>query len=152
MLTPTASILRLKVNFSATCSRKADFLSLGYVPSCSSTAPCIFFKIIFFFKVFIFRERGREGEREGEEHHCEKHWPVASGTRLDRGPNLQPRHVPWPVIKPPALALWDDTRPSEPLRSGLSGSFSIGEFYDMWTISQCSYYKNKLGIYHKKYT
>ena len=34
----------------------------------------IFFKYTLFFKdfiyVFIFRERGREGEREGEKHQC----------------------------------------------------------------------------------
>ena len=24
------------------------------------------------FKIFIFRERGREGEREGEKHRCER--------------------------------------------------------------------------------
>ena len=38
-----------------------------------------------------FRERGREGEREGE-----KHPLVASLTCPDWGLDLQPRHVPWP--------------------------------------------------------
>ena len=41
------------------------------------------------------RERGREGEREGE-----KHRPVASCTCPEWIWNLQPRPVPWPEIKP----------------------------------------------------
>ena len=30
----------------------------------------VFFFKRFYFYLFIFRERGREGEREGEKHHC----------------------------------------------------------------------------------
>ena len=41
----------------------------------------------------FFRERGREREREGEKHWCEKHQSVASHT------HPQPRHVPWPGIE-----------------------------------------------------
>ena len=58
------------------------------------SSPCYFF----FFKgfyLFIFRQRGGEGEREEE-----KHWWVASHTCPDRGWNLQPRYVPWPGITP----------------------------------------------------
>ena len=47
--------------------------------------------ILVFLKIlFIFRERGREGEREGEKHRC----VVASGTPLYWGPDLQPSHMP----------------------------------------------------------
>ena len=49
--------------------------------------------------LFIFRERGREGERERNISVWEKHWSVASRTCPNQGPNLQPRHVPWPGIK-----------------------------------------------------
>ena len=41
-----------------------------------------FFKKRFY--LFIFRERGRKGEREGEKHRCKKHWSVAS----PKGPDL----------------------------------------------------------------
>ena len=49
--------------------------------------------------VFIFRQKGREGEREGEKHQCAvvlhaHYW----------GPGLQHRHVPWLGIKP--VILW----------------------------------------------
>ena len=46
------------------------------------------FKKIFY--LFIFRERGREGEREGEKHQC----VVASRTTPTGGHGLQPRPVP----------------------------------------------------------
>ena len=39
-------------------------------------------------KLFIFRERGRDGEREGEKHQC----VVASSAPPHWGPGLQPRH------------------------------------------------------------
>ena len=42
----------------------------------------------FFFKDFVFRERGREGEEGGK---CRL---VASHTCPNWGPNPQPRHVP----------------------------------------------------------
>ena len=43
------------------------------------------------FYLFIYRERGRKGEREGEKHQC----VVASqAPPLHWGPGLQPRHVP----------------------------------------------------------
>ena len=46
--------------------------------------------LAFFFKDFIFRERRREGEREGEKHQCR----VASGTPptgdLARNPGMYP--------------------------------------------------------------
>ena len=42
------------------------------------------------FYLFIFREKGREGEREGEKHQCVVGSPVSPTG--DLGP--QPRHVP----------------------------------------------------------
>ena len=48
---------------------------------------------VFFFKdfiYFIFKERGREGGSEGENHHC----VVASREPPDLGPGPRPRHVP----------------------------------------------------------
>ena len=44
--------------------------------------------------LFIFRERGRGGEKEGEKHQCvlASHTPP-QGSGL-QGPGLQPRHVP----------------------------------------------------------
>ena len=40
--------------------------------------------------ITLFRERGREGEREGEKHQC----VVAPHVRPTGGPGPQPRHVP----------------------------------------------------------
>ena len=42
------------------------------------------------FYLFIFRQRGKEGEREGEKHQC----VVASHVPLTGEPGPQPRHVP----------------------------------------------------------
>ena len=54
----------------------------------------LFFKSVslFFilFYLFIFREKAKEGEREGEKHQC----AVASHVPCTREPGLQPRHVP----------------------------------------------------------
>ena len=50
------------------------------------------------FYLFNFRERGREGEREGEKHQC----VVASHTPPNWGPGPQPRHVPcWELNQRP---------------------------------------------------
>ena len=47
--------------------------------------------VSFFFKIlFIFRQRGREGEREGEKHQC----VVATHAPPNWGPGLKPKHVP----------------------------------------------------------
>ena len=50
----------------------------------------IYFYLKNIFYVFIFRERGREGEREGEKHQC----VFASPTAPNQGPGPQPRQVP----------------------------------------------------------
>ena len=60
--------------------------------------------------VCIFRERGREGEREERNTDVrEKHPLVASRTRPGWRPNLQSRHVPWQGIKPGAFRFADYT-------------------------------------------
>ena len=73
------------------------------------------------FHLFIFRERGREGEREGEKHWCERsiHCLVASCTHPSWGSNLQPRHVPWPGIEPVTFhfARWCPTHWASPVRA-----------------------------------
>ena len=57
----------------------------------------------FYTDLVSFRERGRKGEREGEQHQCDTliscllHIP-------NWGPGPQPRHVPWLGIKP--VTLW----------------------------------------------
>ena len=56
-----------------------------------------FVGVLFFlrFNLFIFRQWGREGEREGEKHQCvvASHLPAPPLTHW--GPGPQPRHVPW---------------------------------------------------------
>ena len=56
---------------------------------------------ILLFILFIFRERGREGEREGEKHPCVRDTPISCLSHAPNwGPGLSPRHVPWLGIKP----------------------------------------------------
>ena len=69
--------------------------------------------------LFAFREKGGEVEKEGEEHRSEKHQPVTSCMHLDRGPNLQPRHMPQLGIKPAMFCFAGDAQPTEPHQSGL---------------------------------
>ena len=65
--------------------------------------------------LFIFRESGREGEREGEKHQS----VVASHTPHHWGPGLQPRHVPWPGIRPVTLCFigWHSIHWATPARA-----------------------------------
>ena len=46
--------------------------------------------------ILLFREIGREGEKEGEKYKCARDTGIGclSHTR-NRGPGLKPRHVPW---------------------------------------------------------
>ena len=55
-----------------------------------------FFKILF---IYLFRQRGRGGEREGEKHQC----VVASHMPPTGGLAHNPRHVAWLRIKPATL-------------------------------------------------
>ena len=52
------------------CERqgKTGPMNMGYVKGLGKNLNEIIFKKIFY--LFIFRERGREGEREGEKHQC----------------------------------------------------------------------------------
>ena len=80
----------------------------------------------FFFKIlFIFRERGREGEGEENKHRC--HVPEKQISCLSHAPNqglgLQLRHVPWPEIKHMTLQFTDaDAKSTEPHQPGLKVS------------------------------
>ena len=48
-----------------------------------------------FIYLFTFRERGREGEREGEKHQCVRDtWTDCLSHAPTWGPGPQPRHVP----------------------------------------------------------
>ena len=48
------------------------------------------------FHLFIFRERGREGEKEGEKHWCLRETSICCLSNIPKwGPGPQPRHVPW---------------------------------------------------------
>ena len=45
--------------------------------------------------LFSFRERGREGEREGEKHRCARDTSISCLSHApDWDPGPQPRHVP----------------------------------------------------------
>ena len=59
--------------------------------------------------LLIFRERGREGEREWKKHRL-----VAFCTRPDWGLNPQPMHVLWPGIEPWPFSVWNGAHPTEP--------------------------------------
>ena len=53
------------------------------------------------FYVFIFRERGREGEREGEKHQCVRETLINCPSHAPNWePVPEPRHVPWPGFEP----------------------------------------------------
>ena len=86
----------------------------------------IFYFILFkYFIYFTFRERGREGEREGE-----KHLPVASHTSPTRDLAWNPGMCPdqesnwWP------FTLQNNAQPTEPHWSGLKFLLIINPFYN----------------------
>ena len=66
--------------------------------------------ILFYFYLFIFTERGREGKREGEKHPCvgASHMPHTEDL-----PGLQPRHAPWLEIEPETLWFTAHTQSTE---------------------------------------
>ena len=58
--------------------------------------------------LFSFRERGREGEREGEKHRCVRDtWISCLSHNPNWGPGPQPRHVPWLGIEPVTFLFTD---------------------------------------------
>ena len=86
----------------------------------------------------IFRERGREGEKEGEKHQCKRETLTGcpSYTPQMGGLNPQPRHVPWPEIE--TFGLWDDAQPAESHWPGLD--FFLIAQAEIWKSSCPSYF------------
>ena len=85
------------------CSVFAQILFFSWETLFPSSIPYLYPQTSFFFKkrfyLFIFRERGREGEKGRETSmcgclSCTPHW----------GPGPEPRHVPWLGIEP--VTLW----------------------------------------------
>ena len=69
--------------------------------------------------LLIFRERGREGERERNTDVTEKkHCQVVSHICPDQGPNSKPSHVLRPAIELATFVLWDTVQPTEPYWAG----------------------------------
>ena len=75
----------------------------------NSSFSLVFIKVFFFFflnphsrtcSLILERVEGVVGRER-----CEKHWLVASHMHPNRGPNPQPRYVPWQGIEP--FGLWD---------------------------------------------
>ena len=64
--------------------------------------------------VFIFRERGREGGREGEKNQC-----VVASHASSWGLGPQPRHVPRLEIKPATFCSQASTQSTESHQPGL---------------------------------
>ena len=60
------------------------------------------FNVSFFIKIlFIFREREREGEKDGEKHRYARDTSMGCLSHAPNlGPGLQPQHVAWLGIKP----------------------------------------------------
>ena len=90
----------------------------------SYTFPAAFPNVNIFlrFYLFIFRKRGREGEKEGEKHWCVRKTVRCLSYAHKRGPGLQPRHVPWPGIEPATfqLAGWRSVHWATPDRAPLT--------------------------------
>ena len=74
--------------------------------------------------LFIFRERRREEEREGETRRCARDtWIGCLLYALDQGPGPKPSHVPWSGIKLKTFSFQDSAHPTEPHPSGKFSSF-----------------------------
>ena len=76
----------------------SGFQNMTLTPILSATSTihtpsCFTLNFFLTFYLFIFRERGRKGEREGVKPWCEKE------TSIGCLPNLQPRHGSWPGIE-----------------------------------------------------
>ena len=76
------------------------------------------------FYLFIFRERGREGDREGEKHHGVRETSICFLLHAPRqGPCPQPKHVPWLGIELVTFQLQVSTQSTEPQQPGLFTNF-----------------------------
>ena len=72
------------------------------------------FSFLYFLKILFILERGGRRERGRETLiSCLLH-------AFNRGPGLQPRHVPWPELNQWPFALWDSTQPTKPYPSDLT--------------------------------
>ena len=90
-----------------------------------------FRRYILFIYLFIYRSRGRKGEREGEKHWCERETLIgcilyALSQGLTHSPGMCPDQEPnrWP------LSLWEEVQPNEPHQSG-----PIQKLYGLWVKS-----------------
>ena len=85
-------------------SPKVSWIFSGLEGECltapTRSGPGSHFSFKDFTYLFLERGEGREKERETNINVWEKHQLVASCTHPDWGPGPQPRHVPWPRIKP----------------------------------------------------
>ena len=103
----------------------SHFLLLGVIPI-NGRITLSQYKLFkkYFIYLFIFRERGREEERQREKHHCEKHWSAASCTHSNRQErNCSLRVCPNQELDQQPLAFQDDAQPTEPHWSGHNINF-----------------------------
>ena len=77
------------------CCKLHVSVRMRYLPS----SPLLLALLIFYFRfdLFIFRERGREGEREGEKHWCVRETSIGC---LSRAPNQAPGPQPRLALNP----------------------------------------------------
>ena len=79
------------------------------------------------FYLFIFRERGREGERNREKHLCVTEPSIDCLLLISYlGPGPQPKHVPWLGSNQRLGCLWEVAQPTESYRSGPFYVFCLG--------------------------
>ena len=78
------------------------------------------FSFIFLrFYLCIFRQGGREGEKEGEKHQCERKTSIGCLLHVpQQGTELNPGMSPDWELNWQLFALWDNTQPTEPYQSG----------------------------------
>ena len=72
--------------------------------------------------LFIFRDKGRKGKREGEKHWCVRDTLIGCLLHISNwGPGPQPRHVPWLGVKPVTFpfAGWHSIHWATPARACL---------------------------------
>ena len=80
----------------------------------------------FYFKkiLFVFRERGREREREGEKHQCVGETSIGCLLHApNRGPGPKTRHVLG--IELATFGLQDEAQHTKPHQSGLEHTFLV---------------------------
>ena len=99
--------------------------------------------ILYFFKDFIYLDRGERSERERERHISvrEKHWSVASHVPPTEDLAHNPGMCPVQELNRWPFALWDHAQPNEPQQSGLA---SLGKIFlaDKARVSLAVRYQN----------